>query len=268
MITPELQFLTLESLAGDTRSIAYRFLQPKGPAPVYLWCGGFKSDMESTKALAIETWASECGAGSLRFDYSGHGQSGGRFEEATLSDWIEEAAALYEKAAAGGYSVVLVGSSMGGFIALRLIEERQRSGSAPPLAAVLIAPAWNMTRLMWGRASEDARAQIMREGLYLRPSQYGPEPYPITKKLIEDGERHCFQGDRVEIRCPIRILQGMRDPDVPWEHVQKLVPLLSGDDVVLNLIKDGEHRLSRPQDIRQLLFMLEEFLNPALPATA
>lgn len=235
----------------NARTIAAIFRQGKG-APV-VWVGGFKSDMRATKASAIDAWAKAQGRAFLRFDYSGHGESGGEFEEGTISRWLEEALAIMEHFLEE--RPILVGSSMGGWISL--LAARHLMAKRPALAPagiVLIAPATDMTeKLMWSRFPEDIRHTIEETGVYYRPSAYSEEPYAITKKLIEDGRCHLLFGKPIQTGCPVHILQGMEDPDVPWNHALELVEHLPGDSVSLTLIKDGDHRLSRDEDLERLI---------------
>jgi pimeloyl-ACP methyl ester carboxylesterase len=243
---------------GADRRIAVR--KRPGAAPGLVWLGGFKSDMGGTKAVALDDWAQARGRACLRFDYSAHGESGGRFADGTISRWLEESLAVFTAFCEGPQ--VLVGSSMGGWIALLLARELRRTPS--PKASVagmaLIAPAVDFTEvLMWKRFPEEIRREIETTGAWRRPSQYSDEPYLITKGLIEDGRRHLLLGGLIETGCPVRILQGVQDPDVPWSHAVELVSRLSQDDVVLTLVKDGDHRLSRPEDIERLLVAVAEF---------
>ena len=197
----------------------------------------------------------------LRFDYSGHGLSEGSLAEASIGDWLEEsiaAAGLLEAA-----KLIVIGSSMGGWLALLLARHLAQSGATPLAGLVLIAPAHDMTEaLIWDRLSEEARATIERDGVYYQPSAYA-EPYPITRHLIEEGRAHLIEGNGFDPLCPVRILQGMRDPDVPWSHALSLVDLLTGSDVELSLIKDGDHRLSRPEDIARLKTAVSELVENA-----
>ena len=229
-----------------------------GAGPGVFWLSGFNSDMRGTKAQALDAWAAERGRACVRFDYSGHGESGGAFADGTISRWLEESVAVFERLCRGPQ--IVVGSSMGGWLALLLAREiarRPRTGLA--LAGlVLIAPAADFTEeLMWKGFPPEAREEIASKGLWLRPSQYG-EPYPITRALIEDGRKHLLLGGSINVGCPVRILQGAQDPDVPWQHAFALTSQLPSDDVVLTLIQDGDHRLSRPQDIARLLAAVEE----------
>jgi pimeloyl-ACP methyl ester carboxylesterase len=226
-----------------------------GKSPGILWLGGFKSDMRGTKAEALAAHAATTGQAYVRFDYSGHGESGGAFEAGTISRWLEETLAVFEHVARGPQ--IVVGSSMGGWIALllaRALASRKNGGIAKMAGLVLIAPAPDFTEtLMWAQMSPEVRREIEEKGFWLRPSEYGDGPYPITRALIEDGRNHLLLDRPIEIGCPVRILQGVLDPDVPWRHALKLVSCLAQDDVVLTLVKDGDHRLSRPEDIERLL---------------
>jgi pimeloyl-ACP methyl ester carboxylesterase len=239
------------TVGQDARPIAVLAREGKGP-PV-IWLGGFKSDMRATKATALDEWAEQDGRAFVRFDYSGHGESGGAFEEGTISRWLEDALAVIERYVRE--RPIFVGSSMGGWISLlaarHLMEKRS---DLAPAGLVLIAPAVDMTeRLMWSRFPEDLRRSVQETGVYHRPSAYSDEPYPITWKLIEDGRRHLLLDGPIQTGCPVHILQGMEDPDVPWSHALELVEHLPGDSVSLTLIKDGDHRLSRPEDIERLI---------------
>jgi pimeloyl-ACP methyl ester carboxylesterase len=248
--------------AGAQRRIAVRHLD--GRAPGLFWLGGFKSDMKGTKAEALARWAAEHGRACTRFDYSGHGESGGDFAEGTIGRWLQDSLAVFEAYAEGPQ--VLVGSSMGGWLALLLLRELRRraaagnKGGGSVIGLVLIAPAVDFTEeLMWKRFPAAVKREIERKGFWERPSLYSEEPYPITRELIEDGRRHLILGELIETGCPVRILQGVHDPDVPWQHAVDLSSRLAHDDVVLTLIKDGDHRLSRPEDIERLLAAVAEF---------
>src|ERR1700694_3993828 len=229
-----------------------------GTAPGLFWLGGFNSDMQGTKALALDARAAEHNRACVRFDYSGHGESGGAFIDGTIGRWLEESVAVFEQFCAGPQ--VVIGSSMGGGIALlRAREIARRPGSRASLAGlVLIAPAPDFTEaLMWNGFSPEIREVIETQGVWLRPSQYG-EPYPITRALIEEGRNHLLLGSAIEVGCPIRILQGAQDPDVPWRHAFALAHRLPADDVVLTGIQGGDHRLSRARDIARLVAAVAE----------
>ncbi|MCA0319939.1 MAG: alpha/beta hydrolase [Proteobacteria bacterium] len=239
----EPQFLSVGEGAA-ARRIAYRRVEGRGPTIV--WLGGFKSDMKGTKAEALDAFARDSGRAYLRFDYSGHGESDGDFETGTISRWAEEAAAMV---ALAGPAPILVGSSMGGWISLLVARQM----TAPPAGMVLIAPAADFTEaLMWPAFPDEVKRQIETTGRWVRPSAYDQGGYPITRALIEDGRRNLVLGGLVETGCPVRILQGMQDPDVPWRHAMLLAEKIARDDVVVTLIKDGDHRLSRDDDLARL----------------
>jgi pimeloyl-ACP methyl ester carboxylesterase len=240
----------LEVGAGTRRRrIAYR--RSRGKGPPLLWLSGFLSDMASTKATAIAEWAAEQGLAMMRFDYSGHGLSGGDLLNASIGDWLEESMAVWELMGEGPR--IVIGSSLGGWIALLLARHLARQGRSDELAGlVLIAPAFDMTEtLMWRELPQAAKDEIARIGVTYVPSAYG-DPYPITRHLIEEGRAHLLEGHPFDPGCPLRILQGMRDPDVPWRHALALVDLLAGADVELTLIKGGDHRLSAPAHLERL----------------
>jgi pimeloyl-ACP methyl ester carboxylesterase len=249
---------TLDVGSGDrARPIAVR--QRPGGSPGIFWLGGFKSDMKGTKAEALDRWGAAHGRMVTRFDYSGHGESGGQFTAGTIGRWLEESLAVYAKYCSGPQ--VAVGSSMGGWIALLLARELQKLNSAPPVAGmVLIAPAVDFTEeLMWKQFTPEVKRQIEQTGSWARPSDYSAQPYLITRQLIEDGRKHLLLGGLIETRCPVRILQGVQDNDVPWQHAADLVARFASDDVVFTLVKDGDHRLSRPEDIERLIAAVAEF---------
>jgi len=255
------KYLDLGTAAG-ARRIAVR--AQEGKAPGLLWLGGFKSDMRGTKAQALAAWATQQQRACVRFDYAGHGESSGEFGACTISTWLEDSLAVFDAFCRGPQ--VLVGSSMGGWMALLMLRElKRRAAVARPGAAlvaglVLIAPAVDFTEvLLWQKLPPEVKQTIEREGAWARPSAYSAEPYPITKRLIEDGRNHLLLGNLIETGCPVRILQGVQDPDVPWTHAVELSSRLAQDDVVLTLVKDGDHRLSRPEDIERLMHVIEEF---------
>ncbi len=243
---------------GDgARRIAVR--ARSGGAPGLFWLGGFNSDMRGTKALALDAWAGEHGRACVRFDYSGHGESSGKFADGTIGRWLEESVAVFAQFCSGPQ--VVIGSSMGGWMALLLAREiAKRPGKASLAGLVLIAPAPDFTEeLMWKGFSPEVKREIETKGVWLRPSEYGDgTPYPITRNLIEEGRNHLLLGGAIEVGCPVRILQGARDPDVPWQHAFALAHRLPAEDVVLTMIQDGDHRLSRPQDIARIIAAVGE----------
>ncbi len=240
---------------SDARTIAVRARD--GGTPGLFWLGGFKSDMQGTKALALDSWAAGHGRACVRFDYSGHGESGGNFADGSIGRWLEEALSVFTQSCRGPQ--IVVGSSMGGWLALLLARELNRLAAEGVQAAasvaglVLIGPAVDFTELlMWQRFPENVRREIQEKGFWRQPSAYSDDGYLITRTLIEDGRRHLLLGNLIETGCPVRILQGVRDDDVPWQHAVELVSRFARDDVVLTLVKDGDHRLSRPEDIERL----------------
>ncbi len=239
------------------RQLAYRYTAPEAgqkTSKTFVWLCGFKSDISGTKVTVLEDWAKRAGHGFLAFDYSGHGQSDGAFEDGTISVWREDTLAVIEALGAG--ELILVGSSMGAWIALLAALALGRQVTA----MVLIAPAPDFTqKLMWPQFDAAAQAQIMTDGLTLRPSDYG-EPYPITRALMVDGQHWSLLDGPIEFAGPVRILQGMQDADVPWQHALRTAQALTSTDVVLSLIKDGDHRLSRDPDIARLLEVCAEMV--------
>lgn len=252
---------------GTAKRRIATIVQPARPdaagLPGLIWLPGFKSDMASTKASALATWCAGCGLGLTRFDYSGHGQSEGQFVDGTIGRWLEEAETVMRRLTSGRQ--ILVGSSMGGYIALLVLRRLMAiaTPAGPPVAGlVLIAPAWDMTEeLMWKRFSTEAKTAILEHGVWHRPSDYG-EPYPITRGLIEDGRRHLLGTATWDPGCPIHIMHGLLDPDVPWEHSLDLESNLAGGWTQIAAVPDGEHRLSRPEDIAMLFGIIEGMLAP------
>jgi pimeloyl-ACP methyl ester carboxylesterase len=252
------QFLEVGS-GAERRRIAYLQAAATGQVkPGLVWLCGLKSEMTSTKASAVAEWAERRGFACLRFDYSGHGQSAGAFEAGTVTQWLEETRAAFVGLTRGPQ--VLVGSSMGGYLALLLLREllaRSPEEAKRVKALVLIAPAWDMAELMWRNLPNSARKEIEEKGVYLRPSRYGDGPYPITRAFIEDGRRHLIGVGPLDPGRPVYILHGLQDPDVPWEHTLDLVAHLGGDWARVAVVPDGEHRLSRPEDIALMLETIE-----------
>ncbi len=254
---------TLEIGTGAAaRVIAVR--QRTGASPGLFWLGGFKSDMRGSKAEALDQWAEVRGRACTRFDYSGHGESGGAFVDGTIGRWLEESLEVFTACCQGPQ--VVVGSSMGGWLALLLVRElrrREKAGGTAKASVkglVLIAPAVDFTEeLMWKRFPAAVKREIEEKGSWSQPSAYSDEPYPITRRLIVEARDHLMFGDLIETNCPVRILQGVQDEDVPWNHTVELVSHFARDDVVLTLVKDGDHRLSRPEDIERLLAAVAEF---------
>jgi pimeloyl-ACP methyl ester carboxylesterase len=236
---------------SKARNIAVRIT--KGTGTPVVWFGGFRSDMMSTKAIALDDWCKAHGHPMIRMDYTGHGESSGLFEDCTLSTWIEDASAVLDRVVEA--PPIIVGSSMGGWIATLIAKRLFERGERKRIAGlVLIAPASDFTEsLMWAQFPDSIKQEIMEKGVWHRPSEYSPEPYAITRELIEDGRRNLVLGKPFQVGCPVHILQGMQDPDVPYAHALKLVEHLPLDPVTMTLINDGDHRLSREQDITRLI---------------
>ena len=210
--------------------------------------------MNGTKAQALDAWAEARGRAYLRFDYFGHGASSGAFRDGTITRWRDDALAVLDALCDGPQ--VLVGSSMGAWIALLAARARPEKIAA----LLLLAPAADFTEaLIWERMSPDIRREVMERGEWQRPSAYGDGPYPITRALIEDGRRHLLLGAPMPINAPVHIVQGMKDPDVPWQHALKVIEKLSGNPT-LTLIKEGDHRLSTPEDLGRIAAALDAIL--------
>jgi pimeloyl-ACP methyl ester carboxylesterase len=229
---------------GDGVRLAYALSQGNGPTVAFL--PGFRSDMTGDKAAHLARFCAARGQAMLRFDYSGHGASGGRFEDGDIGRWTADTLALIDALTQG--PLVLVGSSMGGWIAL--LAALARPGRVAGLVGIAAAPDFT-ERLMWQAMAPTEREQLMRDGVLHVPTQYG-EPYPITRRLIEDGRTRLLLDAPIALDCPVRLLHGQRDPDVPWEISLRVAERLTGADVQVTLVKDGDHRLSRPQDLALL----------------
>ncbi len=241
---------TVGRLAHDGHEIAWRAVAGEGATVV--WLGGFRSDMAGTKAQALADRALAEGRSYLRFDYYGHGESSGAFVRGTISRWRADALAVIDQLTAG--PLMLVGSSMGGWLACLAAMTRPQRVTG----LVLLAPAADFTeRLMRPEMDAAAQAQMHRDGVWLRPSDYG-DPYPISRDLLEDGARWSILPGPIRLGAPVRILQGGADPDVPWRHSLALAEAIEDEDVVFTLVRDGDHRLSRPQDLARLTAVVSE----------
>lgn len=241
------------ALEVDGAAIAWRRVPGSGPTVV--WLGGFRSEMSGTKAAALADWAASRNHDYLRFDYFGHGDSGGDFLDGAITRWRSDALAVIDALTTG--PVVLVGSSMGCWLACLVALARPDRVKA----LVLIAPAIDFTSaLLEPGLPATARTALERDGVWMQPSAYDPAGYPITVRLLEDGARWSILPGPISIEAPVRILQGGADPDVPWRHALELTHALEGSDVLFTLIKDGDHRLSRPEDLERLVAGLEEMV--------
>ena len=229
----------------DGARLAYHKLDGRGPTLVFL--GGFMSDMTGTKALALEALARERGWAFLRLDYQGHGQSSGKFEDGSIGTWLSDALYLIDRLTDG--PLVLVGSSMGGWIMLQ--TALQRPERLAGLVGIAAAPDFTED-LMWATFSDEIRETLQRDGVYYEPSAYSDAPYTITMKLIEDGRNHLVMRERMPIKVPIRLLHGMRDDSVPYELSLRIAENVESEDVQVCLVKDGDHRLSTDSDLEIL----------------
>lgn len=233
----------------DGSEIAVRHVP--GSAPGIVWLGGYKSDMLGTKAEALSAWTGSEGRSYLRHDYSGHGESGGDFAAGTISKWLAESLAVFRRFGKG--KQILVGSSMGAWIALRMVEELRKAGDTRVAGLVLLAPAPDFTvELIEPVLTKAQKRDLSKKGFFEEPSDYSAEPYIYTRALIEDGRANRVMTGPIDTHCPVHILQGLADSDVPSGHALKLAALLPADDVTLSLIPDGDHRLSRPEDLDML----------------
>jgi pimeloyl-ACP methyl ester carboxylesterase len=229
------------------------FARTEGRAPTVVFLGGFRSDMTGTKAMALEDWARRTGRAYLRFDYLGHGQSSGRFEDGTIGRWLDDSLAVIDARTSG--RLVLVGSSMGGWLAL--LVALGRIDRLAGLVLIAAAPDFTERMLLKGLSAGD-RATLQREGRLARPSQYSPEPSVFTWQLIEEGRNHLVLDKRLVLPCPVRLLHGQSDPDVPWEYSLQIARHLEAPEVVTTFVKGGDHRLSTPADIARLVATVEE----------
>ncbi|PKR51955.1 alpha/beta hydrolase [Thalassospira marina] len=243
---PTLMFLD----QPDGSKIAYHAIPRKQAAtpndekPGILFLGGFMSDMTGTKATHLEQHCVRRGLAYTRFDYSGHGQSSGRFADGTIGQWARDAIAILDEVAHGPQ--ILVGSSMGGWISL--LAALARPDRVTGLIGIAAAPDFTED-LMWAQFSEDQKHTILEKGALVEPTEYGDDPYTITRALIEDGRNHLLLRDTINLDIPVRLVQGMEDPDVPWQTALKLAEKLSSNDVEIQLVKSGDHRLSKPAEL-------------------
>ena len=234
----------------DGTTIAYRAVP--GNTPGIVFCGGFASDMSGTKASALDGACRRLGRAFVRFDYRGHGVSSGQFEEGTIGAWADDAIAIFDVATSGPQ--VVVGSSMGGWIMLLLALARPERVHG--LVGLASAPDFTED-LLWARYGETERRALEVEGVWMEPSDYGEEPYVITRRLIEEGRDHLLLRGPIAIDCPVRLIHGMRDRDVPHQHSMRLAKALAASDVSVTLVKDGDHRLSEPRDIVRMINTVE-----------
>lgn len=244
-------------VGNEARDIAYIADQGCDRLPGLFWLGGFKSSMMGLKADALADWSRANNHAFTRMDYSGHGASGGDFIDGTITRWLEEALGIFKAATKGPQ--IIIGSSMGGWLALLLAQAMAHENRI--MGIILIAPAWDMSeRLMTARLSDEAKAALAKDGFFKRPSAYGDDDYIITKKLIDDGANHLIGDKKLHLGCSVHILHGQSDEDVPWQHGQELMTLLPRDDVSFTLVPDGDHRLSRDEDLKRLMAAIEAMI--------
>ncbi len=236
--------MSCQYLEHNETALAYHALPATGPRqPTVMFLGGYHSDMTGTKALYLEEQCRLRGQGFIRFDYSGHGASGGKFEDGSLSRWKDDARAILDHVVPTG-PVILAGSSMGGWIALLLAREHPER-----IAGVVgIAAAPDFTRQMAAALTQAQKAEMAAQGFIHVPNNYSPEPYLITKSLLDDGEKHCLLDHPFKLPMPVRLVQGMKDEDVPWQTAHRIKNVIEGDVEVL-LRENGDHRLSQPDDL-------------------
>ena len=249
------------TLADGTR-IAYRRLAARAgdERPGIVFLSGFASDMTGTKGTALAAWAEARGQALLRFDYSGHGHSSGAFRDGTIGRWTADALAAIDRLTAG--PLILVGSSMGGWI--MLLAALARPDRIAGLLGIAAAPDFTED-LMWGVMPAETRERLLADGVIRQPSQYQDAPLEISRALIEDGRQHLLLRGPIAIGCPVRLLHGLADPDVPWQTSMRLAERLVGEDVTITLIKDGDHRLSREEDLARMFGAIAELSHDRVP---
>lgn len=262
----KLQFLTVGT-GADARKIAFR--KSKGDKLGLIWLGGYRSDMLGSKALTLQTWADENNHSCLRHDYSGHGESqldgAGDFMLGNISRWLEETLAVFDEQTSG--SQILVGSSMGCWIALRMLQELNKRGATESKAdsriagMILIAPAPDFaTELTWPKMSEQQRQDVLQNGYFEEPTPDPDWKLLFTKTLFDDAKNNLVLTDPIETKCPVHILQGALDDSVPPAHALRLAELMPSDQVTMTMIKDGDHRLSRDEDLALLVKAIENMV--------
>ncbi len=246
----------LEFRRSDGASIVYERQDARDPQePTVVFLHGLRSDKGGTKAEALTRHAQSRGYGLLRFDMFGHGASSGRFEDGGISRWVEDAVAVLDELTRG--PLVLVGSSMGGWVMVKTALARPKRVNG--LVGIAVAPDFTED-LMWAGFDAVQRDALMTAGVVQLPSEYDDGPYRISRHLIEDGRRNLVLRDAVDIACPVRLIHGQKDTAVPWETSLRLAERITGDDVAVHLVKDGDHRLSRPRDLERLCGFVEELV--------
>tara|TARA_R110002096_G_scaffold257381_1_gene450720 strand:- start:42152 stop:42898 length:747 start_codon:yes stop_codon:yes gene_type:complete len=246
-MSKEPKFIT----AKNDRRIAYH--KSEGKEPTVIFCGGYMSDMEGTKATFLEEVCGELGLSYIRFDYSGHGSSSEEFIDGTIASWRDDTLAVIDQLSEG--PLIIIGSSMGGWIGLLVSLARKERVRA----FIGIAAAPDFTReLMWDKYSPGIREILKRDGVYLEPSEYSDEPYKVSYGLIQDGENHILLNGAIELKCPVRLFHGLKDKDVPSETSARIADKLLSEDVIISYSKSGDHSLSSPADLERLRRALAE----------
>lgn len=233
--------------AKSGRKLAYHLFEGDTDKRTVIFLGGFKSDMEGTKALFLQNLCARKNISFIRFDYSGHGKSEGKFENGSIGQWFEDSLSIIDNIS-GTREYILVGSSMGGWISLLCARERANTVKG----MVLLAPAPDFTREIIDRFDNQQKSDLEKNGYVDVPNDYSDEPYIFTKKLIEDGEDYCLLNSAIDVTAPVIIIQGKKDNDVPWEKALKIQECLTSDETDIILIKDAGHSLSRDKDLKYL----------------
>lgn len=238
-------------ISHNDRKLAYEKIDGKGPTVVFF--PGFMSDMEGAKALALDAFCRERGQGFVRFDYSGHGKSSGKFTDGTIGAWKEDALAIIDQVTTG--NLILVGSSMGGWIGL--LSALARKDRVKGFVGLAAAPDFTK-ELCWNKYSDEIKATLRRDGVYYEACDYGDDPYAMTLKLLQEGNDHLIMNKAIDLDCPVRLIQGMKDIDVPPATAQRIADLLKSEDVVITYIKNGDHRLSTDADLKRLCQIVKQ----------
>ena len=238
--------------------LSYEYLPGKQPTVVFL--GGYASDMTGTKGEWLRSFCEKNGRAYLRLDYSGHGQSEGEFEFGTIGEWMSDALDVITMAVSG--PMILVGSSMGGWI--MLLVARQLKERVAGLVGIAAAPDFT-ENLMWNDFDQTTRDRLIQHGVIRLPSEYDEQGLPLRFQFIEDGRRHLLLREPLALDCPVRLIHGMRDADVPWQTADRIMGQLSSEDVRIHYIKDGDHRLSDALNLAFLGSVLRDLLEQLAP---
>jgi len=239
----------------NNNRIAY-FLS-EGKSPCVIFFGGFKSDMTGTKAITLEKYCKDNGQRFIRFDYSGHGKSGGEFRNGTIGGWKNDALAIIDNL--GADRNIFVGSSMGAWLAMLCALERPKKVAG--MVGIASAPDFT-EKLIWEKLNSEQKEKLKEEGVYYAPSCYGEEPYPIMFNLIEEARNHLLLDSDIRLEVPVRLLHGTEDEDVPWQLSVKILQKITSKNIALSLIKDGNHRLSEPQQLNMLCEAVKTLCQP------